>query len=318
MSKVTNVIKTFFTKNLGLKGLSILLAIITFYVIRAATSFEVSYDIPIEIELKPGIAILEKETETIHVTFRGAPEDLSKLDQQLLKVALRPHSGELSGPQRIPITPRSIHGAQGVTIESIKPSSVMITFDHEVQKSVLIEKPIIQGVPLIGRAELEYSPKVAMISGSHQRLSDLKSVTTEPVDVDGRVKSFNKTIGILIPGGKGNIKVEPKDVLVKVNIITEVISVTKTNVPVLAITEPGTYSTTQFEPSTVTVTLEGSAEVMDHLDFGKIRVFANCLKLNTDSTNAIPLNVHLPMNRNISATIEPDHVMLIRNNDDIL
>ncbi len=318
MSKIFNPVKNFFTKNLGLKGLSILLAVITFYGIQREISFEVSYDIPIEVELNPGIAILEKETEIIHVTFRGAPEDLSKLDQQLLKVSLRSHSGELSGPQRIKITPRNINGARGVTIESIKPSSVMITFDHEVQKSVIIEQPIIQGSPLIGSAELEYNPKVAMVSGSHQRLSDLQSVTTEPVDVDGRVESFNKTLRILLPGGKGNISVEPKDVLVKVNIITEVVSVTMTNIPVLAITEPGTYSATEFDPPVVTVTLEGSAEVIDNLDFGKVRVFANCLELDTESTNAIPLNVHLPINKNISATIEPDSVMLITNNDDIL
>ncbi len=318
MSKVIKKIKTFFTINLGLKGLSILLAIITFYVIRAVTSFEVSYDIPIEVELKPGIAILEKETDTIHVTFRGAPDDISKLDQKLLKVSLRPHSDKFSGSQRIQINARNINGARGVTIESIKPSSVMITFDHEVQKSVSIEKPIVQGTPLVGRVEIEYSPKVAMISGSNQRLSELDSVITEPIDVDGRLKSFNKTIPILTPGGKGNISVDPKEVLVKVSIITEVVSVTMTNVPVLAITEPGTYSATTFDPAVVNVILKGSSDVIDNLDFSKIRVFANCLKLNTESTNPIPLNVHFPININISATIEPDSVMLIKNNDDIL
>ena len=318
MPKINNQLKSLFTKNLGLKGLALLLAIVTFYAIREATSSEVSYDIPLEIEVKPGVAILDKEVETIHVTFRGAKDDLSKLDQKQLKIEVKPRATTVSGPQQVKITPRSIAGARGVTIASIKPSDVIITFDHEVQKSVTISPPVIQGSPLVGRAELEYSPKVAMISGSHQRLSDLESVTTEPVDVDGRVESFNKTIRILIPGGKGIIKVEPKEVLVKVNIIAEVVSVTKTNIPVFAITEPGTYSATQFDPPTVTVTLEGNAEIIDKLDFGKVRVFANCQNLNVDSTNAIPLNVHLPINKDISIKLEPDSVMLIRNSNDIL
>lgn len=318
MSKIVNQIKNLFIKDIGLKILAILLAVVTFYGIQREISFEISYDIPLEIDVKSGVAVLDKETESIHVSFRGAPEDLGKLDQKLLKIKVKPHTDSVSGTQVIDINTRNIDGARGVTIASIKPSSVMVTFDHEVQKSVFIEKPTIQGSPLLGRAELEFSPKIATVSGSHKRLSDLKSVTTEPVDVDGRVESFNKTIRILIPGGKGNIKVAPQEVQVKVNIITEIVSITMTNVPVLSITEPGKYSAAQFSPPEVNVILKGNSEILDKLDFSKVRVFANCLNLDIESTNAIPLTVHLPINKDIVTIIEPNSVILTKNNDDIL
>ncbi len=309
-------IKNIFTKNIVIKLSSILLAFVTYHMIQQVISLEVSYDVPLEIQVKPGVAILEKETDIIHVTFKGAPEDLRNLDQKLLKAVVKRKDTSSNGTDIINITSKNIEGARGVTIAKIKPRTVKVTFDHEAQKIVHIEKPTIQGSPLVGHVELEYTQKTATISGSYRRIKEINSVTTEPIDVDGRVESFSKTLRVLVPGNIGVIQVDPQEIQVKVNIITESVSVTLTNIPVLAISEPTTYSGFKFEPPTVNVTITGNSEVVEKLEFGKIRVFANCLDLDKKLTNTIPLSVYLPINKNIETKLEPDTVTIIKPKDD--
>ncbi len=302
--------KAFFTRNAGMKGLAILLATVTFYAIRGATGFEIHYDVPLEILVEPGIAILEKETPKVRVTFRGAPEDLSRLEQQRLKAVVRPKDVTLTGPQAVEILPRHIEGAPGASIQKIKPNSVLVTFDREVQKEVLIEKPITQGTPLIGRAELDYTPKVVTLRGSQFRLRELASVGTEPVDVDGRVESFSKTVRVLAPSDKWVMQVDPEEIEVAVTIVTELVTMVLSNKTVLAIMEPGSETGVPFDPPHVTVTLEGRPDIIDDIDPQQVQVFASCLDLDPTSTNPIPVMAHFPHAADVTVRLEPDHVTL--------
>ena len=74
--------------NWKLKILAVALATLSYYVIRGKTSIEVRYDVPLEIRVDEGIAVLDQDPRTVQVTFRGSQEDLRKLDQTLLKAGI--------------------------------------------------------------------------------------------------------------------------------------------------------------------------------------------------------------------------------------
>jgi len=311
MSKIGRV-KQFITNNAGMKLLAAFLAIVTYYAILGATGFEIHYDVPLEVAVEAGVAVLEKDTRNVEVTFKGSPEDLRRLEQSRIKAVVRPKTTSSSGSERVRITTRDIKNAGGVSVVKIKPSVVTLTFDREAEKSVRVEKPVTTGTPLVGRAELEYEPMEVALRGPRLRLQSLETVSTEPVDVDGRVESFTRTIRVLSPSDKWVSEIEPAEITVHVRIITELVSHVWTNVPVLAVTEPESSVAVRFVPPYVNVTLKGRPDVIDRVKNRKFHVFANCRATDLSGTNRLPVHVYLPAGTEVTAVTEPGTVRAVK------
>ena len=299
-----------FTNNWSLKLMAILLVVVCFYAIRGATSFEVPYDIPIEVEVEQGVAILD-QTRTTKVTFRGSQEDLGRLEQQNIKVMLRCEVDNTTGSKNIAISPKNVVGASGVTVVKIKPDNITLTFDREVAKKFSVAKPEVIGEPLIGKVEIDYEPREVIIRGPRRRLVDKDVVDTEPVDVDGRVESFTKQVRILAPGGDTGISViEPPEVSVTVSIVTETTSMQLTNVTVAVLASGGDAAGIIVRPATVDVSVQGRADVVESISADSIKVFVDCTEHDGSSTGMVPVLVHLPPGINANATVRPEKVRI--------
>jgi len=304
-------IKDFFMNNVGMKVLAMILAALSFYAIQGRDTYEIRYDVPLEVIVEKGVAILEKETRTLEVTFRGSPEDVRQLEQKQIKAVVKPKTVSLNGSENVPVTPRDIKGASGVTVVKIKPSSVMLTFDREAEKVVQVAKPKTTGTTLIGHAELEYEPRDVRLRGPRLRLQGIATVSTEPVDVDGRVESFTRTVRVLSPSDKWVFEMEPHEITVRVKIITEVVSHSWTNIPVLAAMESESEISVRFVPPFVTITLTGRPEIIEGIKDGNLNAFVHCLKTDLSTTNMLPVIVHLPPGVEVTARIEPERVRVI-------
>lgn len=301
-------IRDLFVRNLGLKLLAIALAALSFYAIRGAISFEVRYTIPVEVKVEKGIAILDQNPRQVDVTFRGSQENLGRLDQKYMRAVVRPRMTASGEPEFISITPGDIQGAPGVRVIRIRPEVVTVTFDREHTKLLPVVAPKTIGKPLIGTIDIEWEPRFVTIRGPRLRLRDTTSVSTEPVDVDGRVESFSKQVRVLSPGENWVSQIEPPDITVRVNIVTETSSRKMENVPVLAVTEPGKDITVQFDPAVVQVTLLGRAEEIDAITSNDIQVFVNCVGLQPGATYELPVQVHLPANSGADSSAQPQAV----------
>ncbi|MFH0879473.1 MAG: hypothetical protein V2A34_07140, partial [Lentisphaerota bacterium] len=75
--------------NLMSKLAALLLACVSWYAIRAATSFEAEIaDIPLTVITDGGWAVMEKSSKTVDVLFRGSKEDIRYLKREEIKVTL--------------------------------------------------------------------------------------------------------------------------------------------------------------------------------------------------------------------------------------
>lgn len=299
-------LKSFFTNNRSLKLLAIVLAVLSYYAIRSETRFEVHYDIPLEVKVGEGIAILDQNPRTVDVTFRGSQEDLRRLDQKMIKAVVQPRASDPAGFESVSIDQGNIEGVSGVRVVRIKPSIVTLTFDYEDEKKVPVAKPETIGTPRIGKAEIEYDPHFVNIRGPRQRLKDKKIVFTEQVNVDGCEESFSKQVQILSSGDTWVSQIDPSEIMVKVNIVTESVSREWTNITVLALVEQGGGSNLTFKPETVNVSLHGRAEILESISNGSIRVFVDCVGL--EKSAKLPVDVHLPAGVDVDATVEPEKV----------
>lgn len=294
-------IKTFIRNNWQLKLLATGLAALVVYEIRDATSFEVPYDIPIEVKAGEGIAILD-QPKTVRVVFRGSQDDLRRLNQNEMAAVVKPRATDPTGSEKIMIRSSDIQGAPGVRKVQIEPHVVTITFDREIEKNVAVSKPQVLGTPLIGKVELDYQPRSVKIRGSYLRLMNKEEIGTEPVDVDGRVESFTKRVKIL---DKWVTRVEPAEVTVNVNIVTELITREWTNVTVRGILAPGSAGEIRFDPPAVRVGLKGRAKEIDKVASNAVMAFVDCTGIGPGVVTNLPVSVHIPVGADVDASVEP-------------
>ncbi len=310
MKKKLKKIKLFFRVNWHLKILSIVLASVTFFTVERSTRFEVSYTIPLEIKIEDaGIAILDQDTRKVEVVFRGTQKDVRELQPENLKAVIKA-SGDLqtSEPTRLKIYPKSIEVGRFVKIVNIIPSYVNVTFSEEGTKQVFIAKPNMIGKPFFGVAELEYEPNYTLVTGPEQRLPSLNILATEPVDIDGRVASFSKTVKILHPSADWISALSPEYVTVKVNIITKHETKVFENLPIRIISRPTSNYSILVIPQTASVTVQAREDVLNKIVKDDISVFVDITSFNESGDYEVPLSIFLPEDDNVSKKVEPSTV----------
>ncbi|MFO7869882.1 MAG: CdaR family protein [Kiritimatiellia bacterium] len=309
-SKLDRLLNTF-KANWFLKTVALLLAVLSFYAIRGATRFEVRYDIPLEIQVGEGIAILDPP-KTVKVTFRGSKEDLRRIDQQQIKAVVRPRAVSPSGSENIRIKPGEIQGLSGgVRVVEVEPGRIILNFDREVTKMFPVAEPRVIGTPLIGRAEIEYHPREVEISGPERRLENTTVVETEPVEVSGRASSFTARVPVLSPGDTWVAEIDPPEVTVEVKIVTESVTRVLTNITVNAMIGAGSPEKAVFDPPAVSVSLHGRVEIVNNISRNALRVFVDCVDLETAAEYRMPVKIHLPSTAGVTAHPDPKTVKAV-------
>lgn len=296
----------FFVTDWTLKLMAIALAILSFYAIRNATSFEVNYDVPLKVSAEKGIAILD-QPKTVRVAFRGSQEELRHLNQKGIKALIYPKATDPTGSETVQIGFDDIEGVtSGARPVKIEPGSVTLTFDREIEKTLQVAKPKTIGAPLLGKVELSYEPKTVQVRGSQRRLADKTAVDTEPIDVDGRVESFAKKVRVLSDTWAS--EVTPEEITVEVKIVTDSVTVQWTNVAVKAMSEPGALKRVSFDPASVNVILSGRPEAMETITGMVVNVFADCTGLRESTPTQVPVAVYFPDAHDVTARVEPNTV----------
>lgn len=300
-------ITTFLTENLLLKFIAIGLATASIYAIQRITSQLDEFEVPIFVEMEPGIAVLRQDARTAYITCRGSFEDLKRLDPALLRMVASPRVSGVSGTAQVPIGPKNVSGPlRGVSVTKVRPGIVNLTFDREIEKSISIAKPELAGKPLLGRAEIEYEPKIASVRGPQQLIADLKILRTGPITVDGAVDSFTQRLKILTDTESGVVwEVKPAEISARVSIVTEAISKEWKSLRVLALRETGGSLLFSFSPALVDFSVLGSPQAVNRIEEGEIRIFVDCQNLMQPGSYNVPAGVHLRQGIEVSTAVNP-------------
>lgn len=295
------------TNNWHLKLVAVVLAFGAYHAIMGVTGYEVLYDLPVKVELdaerNPDVAILDQDAKTVQVTFRGSQEDLRRLDQGELKIVIKPkakHRKEL-----VALTTHNVEGARGVTPVQFKPATVILTFGSQAEKEVDVIKPVAIGTPLMGHVELDYHPKTVRLRGPLERLKDRNAVATEPVDVDGRVASFSRSVKVLAPADIWISRIEPAEIAVQVKIVTESVDRQWEKVAIQVLMDAQTQSgSVRLEPKAATVTVSGRAQVVEKMAQESVSVYVDIRGLQPGRYE-LPARVILPVGLDVRQVVEP-------------
>lgn len=296
-------------------------AVVVFYAIRAKISDTVTLSVPVEAEKEPGLAVLKAEPFSVRVTFRGAYTDLQQLGLRELRVLLRPRANASGGAERVRIRAGDVRGhPAGARVVGLDPEFVLLTFDRQDEMLLPVAPPPVEGKPLRGRVELDYAPRVVLVKGAHRQLQEWKAagfhLQTDPIDVEGCVQSFTKSVAIATPGAAWQADVSPHEVSVKINIVTEQSTREMRDLPVLLAAPPNRKGMWLVLPPTVQVRLTGRAEVVAAVAPEDLVVLVDARRAPADEPVVSPVQVLLPPGLAVDAVeCEPATVVLMRNEE---
>jgi YbbR domain-containing protein len=203
------------------------------------------------------------------------------------------------------VTPDMIQGARGVRAVAVNPRRVHVTLDREAEKLVPVMSRV-TGQPLAGQVEaVTCEPAAVTLRGPQARLRTTESVSTAPVDVEGRVESFTRRAPVLAPGDDWVARITPADVQVRVAIAARGSEVAFPSVPVSALQPAGHGMTVTLEPGVVDVVLSGRSNDLAAITAADVRAFVDVVGLDAPGTGTVPVRVYAVRHGGLSASAVP-------------
>ncbi|HWU86545.1 MAG TPA: CdaR family protein [Kofleriaceae bacterium] len=244
--------------NIGLKFLSLVLAVTVFLVVNTDKEREIRVHVPIEYKY-PADKVMTSEppTETT-VTIKGPWRRLRAFDERELdRITLDLSAMPTGDFTDVAIRKELINLPPGLSVVSINPNVVRVGFDKRVEKTVEVVA-VIAGRPQHGYivAEQKVVPATVKVRGGERMLAALTQVRTHEVGVQNRSESFDTQIDLAPPAG---VEAEPgQRVTVYVRIEEELVTRRLPRIPVAVRGEGVDPARWSVEPAHLEVTLTGA------------------------------------------------------------
>ena len=214
-----------FFKNFGKKTIAIIISILLWIVANLEFDIEKNIDIPINYSnLNPGLIITNNPPESISIKLKGPRSQISTLSNSntIFNFDLSSYS---SGMRKMDIAGDELNFPREVDVTGISPASIELKIDDLITKTVKL-KPVFnlpdQGYRIVDEPKIE--PTSIKVSGPKQILSDLKSLNTNLIELEGEKSEIS--IQVPIKTSSQLIKVLD-DKLAKVTIKIEEVNLEK-------------------------------------------------------------------------------------------
>jgi len=251
-------------RHVGLKLLSVTLAVMLWMVIAGEETVERGLRVPLELQqFPPGLELLGDVPTTADVRVRGAAGTLSRLSPGDV-VAVVDLRGARSGERLFHLTPEQVRAPFGVEVVQVTPSTVAVAFENAASRSVPI-KPAVEGRPAPGYVvgKITADPPQVDIVGPQSAVRRVAEALTEPVSVAGAQRNVEETVtvGTVDP----SLRLQTlRTARVTVQIVPAPLEQIVRNRPV-HLRNLGANLTAVVTPSDVDVTLRGNREALSRL-----------------------------------------------------
>ncbi|MBI2116508.1 MAG: YbbR-like domain-containing protein [candidate division NC10 bacterium] len=188
--------------NLGLKLLSVVLAVFLWAVVLGEQKVEVTRTVPLEITNLPRDLILVNDPpDSLEVRLRGPKTLVTTLASREVDLEGLPKSF-VEGENVIAIRPETVRVPRGIEVVEVTPRRVRVVLDAMAVREVEVS-PRVEGAPAKGFAlkRVTSTPARIRMAGPKNELRRLTRVYTVPISLDGQTASFT-TRAMLEPAGR--------------------------------------------------------------------------------------------------------------------
>jgi YbbR domain-containing protein len=255
------------------------------------------FSIPLILRNVPdGLTYVEKIPDSVDVLLEGDNKELVRLNLWGEPYAVVDMTGARAGGTfRVSLSPANVvlsHDAEVQVVEVRDPRSLDLEIDELINRKVAVS-PVIEGAPadgyyLLGRERS--LPESVFVFGPARVVSELTSVRTVPLSIDGRRSRVDAVRRIEFEE-RWNLHAVPKEVRVLVGVEGTKIA-TLPDVPTLFEHELGFREATVV-PATVELTLSGPDHLVSSLRAEDVLVLVDAMGLPRGTHELVP-EVHVP------------------------
>jgi diadenylate cyclase len=181
-----NIVQRYLRHNLGLKLLSLGLAVGLWLAVARDPVAEVAVEVPIEFHNIP--ENLEIGSETIpraQIRMRGPEAAVHRLEPASVHAELD-LSGVRPGEHTFNLTAQQVHQPHELQVVQIIPSQFRLSFDTRLTKRVDVHPRVIGNFASDYQIEkVQSDPANILITGPRKRVEAVDAAITDPVDVSG-------------------------------------------------------------------------------------------------------------------------------------
>jgi len=296
-----------FMERKGLKLLALVLASITWLYIRETTSFEdVVGDIPVEVLLPEGWAIQERSVNTVEVTFRGSQPDIRALSKSQVRLQVDVRNRDIEQNMLVKLDPSKVSSPRAVRAMYVDPPEMVLTLDRETDKVVPVRVDVL-GQPPEGfdLESMTVTPSTITVHGPEQRLAGVDYVRTVPIEMEGRIRSFQVNRALVAPGENWQARMDVDRVRVEFTIVERSVRRDFSDVPVKALRSPGSSRPIILTPALVDVSLRGRSDVMTNLTLRSIHAYIDTAMLTNDTAQEVAVDVPAPAGASVISITPP-------------
>jgi YbbR domain-containing protein len=257
-------------ENLPLKLISLVLAVLLWFVIAGEKTSEMGISVPLELQNFPtDLEITGDPANSVEVRLRASPGIISRLGPGEVSAHLD-LAGATEGERIIHLTEDCVRVPFGVKVVKVTPAIVTLNFEKTVQKAVPV-RPRILGRPAHGYevGRVTSSPPEVRMAGPRSRVQEVESAFTEPVSVEGADTAVVRAASVGLEDPLLRIQGDPR-VRVSVEVRPAQEKRTFENVPVTVRGGAALAS-----PPVVRVVLSGPAAALKAMSVTAVRASVN-------------------------------------------
>jgi YbbR domain-containing protein len=292
-------------RHLGLKVLSLLLAVSLWFMVAGQKEAERSLRVPLEFQNIPErLELTEEPPSFVDVRLRGPAGSLGQVRAGDV-VAVLDLASARPGRRLFHLTAEEVSVPVGLRVVHVLPATLALTFEASATKAVPIV-PVIEGEPAPGYevGRVAASPAMAQVGGPATALQRVTEATTEPVLIQGQRTRVSERVNVGVADDAVRVRAA-QTALVTVEIRPAPLERTLDGVPV-QIRHLGSGRRADVSPERVSVVVKGLASTIEPLEPRSIPVFVDLTSLDAGSYN---LPVRLEPTRRFGVTrVTPDRV----------
>lgn len=212
--------------NLGLKVVSLFLAIVIWFVVSAPRRERVSeraFNAPLSLVGMPlDFVITTPVPENVSVRLRGRKSTLASVSSQTLEVPVDLNWVQQRGEATITLRPQALNVPPDVEVVSIEPNKFRFRVEALRQRTVPIRPFLMGQVPpgfILGEATID--PTRALVSGPETQVMAMSEASTERINLTGRTGTFAQNVAIVSDSPLVRV-VTPVTALVTVPVLAEI------------------------------------------------------------------------------------------------
>jgi YbbR domain-containing protein len=286
------ILRQLVVENLSLKLISIALALLFFFMVRAEKPFLAQGTVSVAYHPPSGMLVQDTLPSTVRVAVQGGASRMQRFRFEDLAEVHIDLNQEQEGYYKF--TEDLFHLPRGLKVTAIRPAGVQIRYEVLSSRTVPVSSTV-QGQVASGYQILQHkvSPALVEVRGPKEVVLAIKEVSTKPVSVEGAESTLVQRVDLMPLPAK--VFARPaRDLTVTVEVAPFTTQVVLGQIPVDVRASDGTVVKADVSPRFVEVRVTGSAQRLAEISRKRVTAQVEAEGAGWDPLASVPKITGLP------------------------